>query len=65
MDIANCEIGENTKMAREMTLLGNYESAEIYYQAVMQMIQRQVHLVDDTSRKAKWNVVSNTFIFFY
>ncbi len=57
--IAMSEICENTKMGREYALLGNYETALVYYQAVLQQIQKLVPTITDPTRKSKWNKVSN------
>ncbi|XP_043225239.1 katanin p60 ATPase-containing subunit A-like 1 isoform X3 [Amphibalanus amphitrite] len=51
------EICESTRMAREMALLGNYESATVYYQGVVQQIHRLLQTIQDPSRKLKWQQV--------
>ncbi|XP_070567556.1 katanin p60 ATPase-containing subunit A1-like isoform X1 [Ptychodera flava] len=48
------EISENTKMGREYALLGNYETSQVYYQGVLQQIQKQMVSVKDSARKQKW-----------
>lgn len=48
------EICENTKMGREMALLGNYETAQVYYQGVLQQIQKMLLTIKDDARKQKW-----------
>lgn len=40
MAVSVSDICENTKLAREMSLLGNYETASVYYQGVVQQIHR-------------------------
>ncbi len=40
MSISVTDICDNTKLAREMSLLGNYETASVYYQGVVQQIHR-------------------------
>ena len=40
MAVSVSDICENTKLAREMSLLGNYETATVYYQGVVQQIHR-------------------------
>ena len=37
MAISVSDICENTKLAREMSLLGNYETASVYYQVDMKI----------------------------
>lgn len=52
--ISIVEICENTKIAREMALTGSYETAGIYYQGVLQMITRLLHIIEDPLRRSKW-----------
>lgn len=51
------EICENTKLAREMALMGNYETSGVYYQGVIQNIQQLLISIADHTRKAKWQQV--------
>ena len=51
------DICENTKLAREMSLLGNYETASVYYQGVIQQIHRLLSTIDDPGRKQKWQQI--------
>lgn len=52
------EIGENTKLAREMAMVGNYDSAGIYYEGVLQMVQKRLMGASDPMQKGKWLAVS-------
>lgn len=52
------EICENTKIARENALLGSYDGAAVYYQVVLQQIQKHLQGIRDASRKQKWMTVS-------
>ncbi|XP_006816083.1 katanin p60 ATPase-containing subunit A1-like, partial [Saccoglossus kowalevskii] len=53
MDLS--EISENTKMGREYALLGNYETSQVYYQGVLQQIQKLLmSLRSDAAKKQKW-----------
>lgn len=52
------EICENTRLARENALLGQYDSALVYYQGVLQQIQKLIVQLKEPSRKQKWQVVS-------
>jgi len=54
------EIHENTKMAREYALLGNYETSLVYYQGVLQQIQKLLTTITEPTRKQKWQEVSHT-----
>ncbi|XP_072018917.1 katanin p60 ATPase-containing subunit A1-like [Amphiura filiformis] len=51
------EIGENTKMAREYALLGNYETSMVYYQGVIQQIQKMVTSIREPDRKHRWQKI--------
>ena len=57
MAISVSDIGENTKLAREMSLMGNYETATVYYQGVVQQIHRLLGTIDDPGRKMKWQQI--------
>lgn len=58
------EICENAKMAREYALLGNYDTSLVYYQGVIQQIQKHIQqLKDDAIMKQEWHQVGkNNFI---
>lgn len=57
MAVSVGEICENTKLAREMALMGNYESALVYYEGTVQMIHRLLITIADPTRKSKWQLV--------
>ncbi|XP_048258417.1 katanin p60 ATPase-containing subunit A1-like isoform X2 [Haliotis rufescens] len=57
MSASLSDISENTKMGRESALLGNYETSLVYYQGVIQQIQRLVQTIKDSVRKEKWQQV--------
>jgi katanin p60 ATPase-containing subunit A1 len=59
MAVSINEICENTKLAREMTLMGNYEAAGVYYLGVIQQIHKLLISIADPTRKGKWQHVSN------
>lgn len=59
MAVSVGEICENTKLAREMTLTGNYDSAIVYYEGTIQMIHRLLMMIADPTRKSKWQLVSD------
>ncbi len=40
-----------------MSLLGNYETASVYYQGVIQQIHRLLSTIDDQGRKQKWQQI--------
>lgn len=57
MAVSLLDICENTKLAREMSLLGNYETASVYYQGVIQQIHRLLGTIEDPGRKYKWQQI--------
>jgi len=57
MGVSLGDICENTKLAREMSLLGNYETATVYYQGVIQQIHRLLGTIEDQGRKMKWQQI--------
>lgn len=56
------DICEDTKMAREYALLGNYETALVYYQGAVQQIHRLLTTITDSIRKERWQQVFYYFI---
>jgi len=57
MAVSINEICENTKLAREMAVMGNYETSSVYYQGVIQQIHKLLISIDDKTRKSKWQLV--------
>uniref|UniRef100_A0A8C4RU95 Katanin p60 ATPase-containing subunit A1 n=1 Tax=Erpetoichthys calabaricus TaxID=27687 RepID=A0A8C4RU95_ERPCA len=51
------EINENVKLAREYALLGNYSSALVYYQGVLDQMKKYFLSVRDTTLQQKWQQV--------
>ena len=47
----------NLQLAREMSLIGNYETATVYYQGVIQQIHRLLATIEDPGRKLKWQQI--------
>ena len=45
------------QLAREMSLIGNYETATVYYQGVIQQIHRLLATIEDPGRKLKWQQI--------
>ncbi|KAK0083598.1 hypothetical protein PV325_008535 [Microctonus aethiopoides] len=62
MAVSIQEICENTKLARDMALTGNYETSGVYYQGVVQQIHRLLATIVDTTRKAKWQLVQHQIV---
>lgn len=65
MAVSINEICENTKLAREMALMGNYETSGVYYQGVVQQMHRLLQSIADPTRKGKWQLVSSTMFSIY
>ncbi len=53
---------ENAQMGRENALLGNYDTAVVYYQGVLQQIQKLMIQTVDASKKQKWQVVRKSTV---
>ncbi|XP_066555134.1 katanin p60 ATPase-containing subunit A1 [Amia ocellicauda] len=51
------QISENVKLAREYALLGNYNSAIVFYQGVLEQIRKGVFSVKDPALQHKWQQV--------
>lgn len=62
MAVSINEICENTKLAREMALTGNYDTSGVYYQGVVQQIQRLLASIADVTRKAKWQTLQQQIV---
>ncbi|XP_054270368.1 katanin p60 ATPase-containing subunit A-like 1 [Macrosteles quadrilineatus] len=62
MAVSINEICENTKLAREMALMGNYETSSVYYQGVIQNIQKLLISIADNTRKAKWQQIQKQVV---
>ncbi|NXW36131.1 KATL1 protein, partial [Phaetusa simplex] len=56
------EICDNAKKGREYALLGNYDSSIVYYQGVIQQIQRHCQSIRDPAIKGKWQQVRQELV---
>ncbi|XP_058057936.1 katanin p60 ATPase-containing subunit A-like 1 [Anopheles bellator] len=52
--LSTTEICENTRLAREMAMVGNYDSAGIYYEGVLQMLRKLLVGLHEPLKKGKW-----------
>ena len=52
------DIAGNTRLAREMALTAQYDTAAIYYQGVVQQIHRLLQTIQEPSRKQQWQQVT-------
>lgn len=48
------EISENVKLAREYALLGNYSSASVLYNGLLEQIKKYVYTMGDSSCQQRW-----------
>ncbi|CAH2225135.1 katanin p60 ATPase-containing subunit A-like 1 [Pelobates cultripes] len=56
------EIIDNAKKGREYALLGNYDSSMVYYQGVIQQIQKHFQTIRDPVVKVKWQQVCQELV---
>lgn len=61
MAVSVREICDNVSLARETSMLGNYESAEVYYEGSLQMISRLIIMIPEPNRKSKWEQVCRKY----
>jgi katanin p60 ATPase-containing subunit A1 len=57
------EINENTKMARETALFGQYDTSLVYYQGVIQQIQKYLSAIKDPDKRRKWLQVTEHAVY--
>ncbi|XP_011312607.1 katanin p60 ATPase-containing subunit A-like 1 [Fopius arisanus] len=62
MAVSINEICENTKLARDLALTGNYDTSGVYYQGVVQQIHRLLATIVDSTRKSKWQLVQHQIV---
>nr|CAI5855730.1 unnamed protein product [Callosobruchus analis] len=53
------EICDNITLAREMSMLGNYDSAEVYYEFALKTILKLINIISEPTRKNNWLQVQN------
>lgn len=54
------EISENVKLAREYALLGNYSSASVLYQGLLEQIKKYVATMPNSGVQQRWQQVDVT-----
>lgn len=62
MAVSIDEIRESINMAREMALIGNYDSSLVYYEGVKVQLGRFLSTVDNQTRRESWRNVSYTYL---
>lgn len=56
------ELSSSVKLAREMAVSGNYDSSGIYYETVLEMIQKLILSTMDTTKKGKFTLIQQQLI---
>lgn len=56
------ELARSVKMAREMAVSGNYDSSGIYYETVLEMVQKLILGTMDSTKKGKFNLIQQQLI---
>lgn len=56
------ELSSNVKLARDMALSGNYDSSGIYYDTVLEMIQKLILGCVDTTKRGKYTLIQQQLI---
>ncbi|XP_058446474.1 katanin p60 ATPase-containing subunit A-like 1 [Malaya genurostris] len=51
------DICANTKLAREMAVMGNYDSAGVYYKGVLDTLQQLLISISEPMRRGKWMMI--------
>lgn len=60
--VTTAEICENAKLARDSALIGDYDSASIYYEGLQSMLGKAMVETPDSLMKGKWKMVSLDFL---
>lgn len=56
------ELSSNVKLAREMAVSGNYDSSGIYYETVLEMMQKLILGCVDTTKRGKYTLIQQQLI---
>lgn len=56
------ELSNNAKLAREMAMMGNYDSSGIYYETVLEMIQKMILSSSDATRRGKYALIQQQLV---
>lgn len=56
------ELSNNAKLAREMAMSGNYDSSGIYYETVLENVQKLLLSCSDATRKMKYSLIQQQLI---
>lgn len=56
------ELSSSVKMAREMAVSGNYDSSGIYYETVLEMVQKLILGTMDSTKKGKFSLIQQQLV---
>lgn len=56
------ELSSNVKLAREMAISGNYDSSGIYYETVLEVVQKLILGTVDTTKRGKYTLIQQQLI---
>lgn len=56
------ELSHNAKLAREMAMSGNYDSSGIYYETVLENVQKLLLGCSDATRRGKYTLIQQQLI---
>nr|CAH7743353.1 unnamed protein product [Callosobruchus chinensis] len=54
MNVQVSDLCDNITLAREVSMLGNYESAEVHYEFAQQLLSKLIHTISEPTRKNNW-----------
>ena len=60
--MSTTELNASVKMAREMAVSGNYDSSGIYYETVLEMVQKLILGTMDATKKGKFTLIQQQLI---
>lgn len=55
--VTTSSICENAKLAREMALMGQYDSASVYFENALSALQKLLDSIGESLRKTKWKMI--------
>jgi katanin p60 ATPase-containing subunit A1 len=56
------ELSSSVKLAREMAVSGNYDSSGIYYETVLEMVQKLILGTMDSTKKGKFSLIQQQLV---
>lgn len=62
MTIVMEDLMENARLARELALMGNYDSSGIYYEILVETLQKFMLNMNDPSKKGRWAVIQQQIV---